>query len=37
MSETVILESMEIWRQNVREIRGGTVEKANTLVEEKIQ
>jgi hypothetical protein len=35
MSEAVIMGSMEIWRQNAREIRRGDDEDANALVAEE--
>jgi hypothetical protein len=34
MSETVILGSMEIWRQNAKEIEEGTEEAANAMIRE---
>jgi hypothetical protein len=37
MSETVIVGSMEIWRQNAHEIEPGTREDANALILEEIE
>jgi hypothetical protein len=37
MSEAAILGSMEIWRQNAREIRGGTMQEVDTLIEEEVE
>jgi hypothetical protein len=37
MSEAVIIGSMEIWRQNAKDFRGGTSETAEAVIEEEVQ
>jgi hypothetical protein len=37
MSETVIIGSIEIWRQNPHEIQPGTREEANALIQEEAE